>query len=155
MRSAVRWALAAALTTWASLVALSATSCHENPNTGLPAPGVRLPWRTYEPCAHPIETYGVGAIPNRPYHVLSRTSVTCTYYMLDECDDALRARACELGGDGILVESLDESSTPKGPYVSSSRSPKKLRSASIVAWESSSSSDAGATEASIRAAPGL
>jgi hypothetical protein len=137
--------VAAGLTTWASLVALAATSCHENPNSGLPVPGVRLPWRTYEPCAHPIETYGVGAIPKRPYRVLSRTSVTCTYYVPEECDDALKARACELGGDGILVESLDESSTPKGPYVSSTRNPKKMRSASIVAWETSSTWDAGAS----------
>jgi hypothetical protein len=87
-------------------------ACHEDPNTGLPRAGVRLAWRTYEKCPRPIETYVMAHAPSRSYRLLSRVSVTCTYYVPDECDDALRARACDLGGDAVLVEGLDESSTP-------------------------------------------
>ncbi len=131
----------------AAFVVLGA-ACHEDPNTGLPRAGVRLPWRTYEQCKRRIETYGVGALPTRPYRVISRSSVTCTYYVPDECDDALKARACDLGGDAVLVESLDESSSPKGPYVPSKSGPKKLRTAAIVAWDHASG-DAGPIDASV------
>jgi hypothetical protein len=120
---------------------LGSLACHEDPNTGLPRAGVRLPWRTYDKCPRPIETYVVEHAPSRSYRLLSRVSVVCTHYVPDECDDALRARACELGGDAVLVEGLDESSTPSGIYRRGGA--KKLRSASIVVWDDNRVSDAG------------
>jgi hypothetical protein len=103
---------------------------------------MHLPWRTYEKCPRPIEMYVVDHAPSRGYRLLSRVSVTCTYYVPDECDDALRARACELGGDAVLVEGLDESSVPSG--INRRGGVKKLRSASIVVWDENRVYDAGA-----------
>jgi len=127
-------------------LALVAAACHEDPNSGLPSAGVRLPWHTYEQCSRRIETYELGATLPRPYRVLSRTSVTCTPYVPNECDDALRARACDLGGDAVLIAGIDQNSTPRTPWEPTRKSvAQKMRSAIIVAWEKASSADAGAS----------
>jgi hypothetical protein len=110
--------------------------CHENPNTGLPAPGVRMPWRTYPDCARPIEIIAKGETPV-PHRVVSKVFVTCTHYVPDECERALKSRACDAGGDAVLVAETDEDTAPQTPYQvsGSEREVKKGRHGVIIAWE--------------------
>ena len=126
---------ATALTSAVLLLAL-APSCHENPNTGLPAPGVVLPWRNYPDCERPIEIIGKTDTPV-PHRVVSKVFVTCTHYVPDECERALKSRACDAGGDAVLVAELDEDTAPQTPYQvsGSEREVKKGRHGVIIAWE--------------------
>lgn len=117
-----------------ALVAL--VGCHENPNTGLPAPGVVMPWRTYPDCARPIEIIEKADTPV-PHRVVSKVFVTCTHYVPDECERALKSRACDAGGDAVLVADMDEDTAPQTPYrvSGSEREVKKGRHGVIIAWE--------------------
>lgn len=110
--------------------------CHENPNTGLPEPGVVLPWKNYPDCARPIEIIAKADTP-APHRVVSKVFVTCTHYVPDECDRALKARACDEGGDAVLVSELDENTAPQTPYQvsGSERNVKKGRHGVVIAWE--------------------
>jgi hypothetical protein len=111
-------------------------ACHENPNTGLPAPGVVMPWRSYPECARPIEIIAKPDTPV-PHRVVSKVFVTCTHYVPDECERALKSQACDAGGDAVLVAEMDEDTAPQNPYTnkSSGGGVKKGRHGVIIAWE--------------------
>ena len=123
-------------TALAIVVFALAAACHENPNTGLPAPGVRMPWRTYPDCARPIEIIAKAETPV-PHRVVSKVFVTCTHYVPDECERALKSRACDAGGDAVLVAEMDEDSAPQTPYPNreSGNGVGKGRHGVIIAWE--------------------
>lgn len=113
------------------LFGVSLVACHDNPNTGLPEPGIRTPWRTYAECARPIEILAKDDTPV-PHRVLSKVFVTCTHYVPNECDDALKSRACDAGGDAVLVSESDENNVAAG---SSERNVRRGRHGTIIAWE--------------------
>lgn len=124
---------------WTLLAGLSVGAlmgCHENPNTGLPAPGIVMPWRTYPECPRPIEIIAKEDTPV-PHRVVSKVFVTCTHYVPGECEDALKSRACDAGGDAVLVAELDENTAPQTPYQvsGSERAVRKGRHGVIIAWE--------------------
>jgi hypothetical protein len=115
---------------------LGSAGCHENPNTGLPEPGIRTPWRTYAECPRPIEIIDKEDTPV-PHRVLSKVFVTCTHYVPNECEDALKSRACDAGGDAVLVSEADENSAPYAahPVAGSERNVRRGRHGVIIAWE--------------------
>lgn len=117
-------------------IAVCLLGCHENPNTGLPAPGVRMPWRTYADCERPIELIAKADTPV-PHRVVSKVFVTCTHYVPDECERALKSSACDAGGDAVLVAEADEDTAPQTPFATSrsGNGVKKGRHGVIIAWE--------------------
>jgi len=121
---------------WTFVLGALVMGCHENPNTGLPAPGVVMPWKTYAECSRPIDLIA-GADTPVPHRVVSKVFVTCTHYVPNECEDALKSRACDEGGDAVLLSELDENSAPQTPYSvsGSERNVKRGRHGVIIAWE--------------------
>jgi hypothetical protein len=78
-----------------------------------------------------------GALVLVPHRVLSKVFVTCTHYVPNECDDALKSRACDAGGDAVLVSENDENSAPYTPHPvsGSERAVRRGRHGVIIAWE--------------------
>ncbi len=127
---------------------VTAAACHKT-ESGVPVPKVFAP-RTFPQCGRRIELINERIAP--PHRVLSEVFVTCKAYWTDECDDALRARACELGGDAVVVGKLDENSSPRSdtpPSAGRAGGVRRGRHGLVVVWISSvpsghgSAADAG------------
>jgi uncharacterized protein YbjQ (UPF0145 family) len=69
-------------------------------------------------CDHVVELVQSGAT-DRPYDEVSRISVTCHPSAQEICERRLRARACTLGADAVLLMPPDSEGTGKPPYSQS------------------------------------
>ncbi len=81
-------------------------------------------------CARNVMVFDPGTIPQRRYHEIASLSATCYPGALANCERRLKARACELGADAIILGDTTRDAPPPGA------SPQSLvsRSARAVRW---------------------
>jgi hypothetical protein len=84
-------------------------------------PACRRPVRVFEPSA---------SLPG--YQVMSSMSVTCSPGALDVCERRLRARACELQADAVILE---EASGPAGVPPGASSQSLVTRGGRAIRWK--------------------
>ena len=77
------------------------------------------------PCDREVPFVDARIARERPHRELSRISVTCGVGLVQDCDERLRRRACNVGADAIVRD--DEGGTPVTGRLPSA-------SAALVRW---------------------
>lgn len=65
-------------------------------------------------CDRTIEVFDASSLPKLNYSVIASTSVRCDYRALAYCKRQLVERACDLGGDAVIVEAAEAKPVPAG-----------------------------------------
>jgi hypothetical protein len=82
-------------------------------------------------CVREIAVFPPGALPARPHKDVASLSATCYPGALELCEQRMKDRACELGGDALLLLESTAGPNPAG----ASRQSLVARSGRAVRWE--------------------